>query len=104
MATTKEIDLGKIQIESVRRLRFTFKKDGAAWSSMSAITLLFENPDRTTQFSRSMTQEADNIWYYDLTTTDITDTGYWTIGVTVTDSGNPITYPYEIGFNARGQP
>ncbi len=104
MATTKEIDLGRIAVESVRRLRFTFKKDGAAWVSMSAITLKFENPDRSTQFDRSMVQESENIWYYDLTTTDVTDVGYWTIGVTVTDNSNAIKYPYEIGFEAKGQP
>lgn len=104
MSTTRDIDLGIFHIESVRRLRITFKKDGVAWSSMSAVTLTFENPDRTTQTSQGMTLESSNVWYYDLTTTDITDDGYWTLGVTVTDSGSTIKYPYEIGFNARSQP
>lgn len=99
MPTTREIDLGKFALASVRRLRFTIKKDGAAWTSMSAVTLTFEKPDRSTTFDRSATLESGNVWYYDLTTSDIDTLGYWTIGVMVTD-GSTIKYPYEIGFLA----
>lgn len=106
MATTKEIDLGQINVASVRRMKVTIKKDGVAWTGIDSVDLVFEDPDRETQFTRTMLLETPDagVWYYDLTTTDILDTGRWTINVRVTDGAIVTRYAYEIGFDAMDNP
>lgn len=111
MAETREIDLGKVHVGSVERLRFTLKKKNSAgtfvaWSGIDSVTITFENPDRTTQTDHVCILEDDTsgIWYYDTTTTDVTSVGYWTVGINIVDGGIDYKYPYEVSFEAVSHP
>lgn len=104
---TLDINLGEFNTGSVDRIRATITKDGAVWNlSSGTVTLTFEKPDRATQFSRSMVAEnaAGGIFYYDTTTTEIDETGWWTVTMTVVDGAVTKIYPYEIGFHVSDQP
>lgn len=106
MATTKVIDLGDFNVASNDRLRFTIKKNGVAWSTLTAVTIIFLAPDDVTTFSRSMIVEnaSEGIWYYDTTITDVLTPGYWKLAFEVTDGTLVKRYPYEIGMNVADQP
>lgn len=107
MAT--DIDLGARSVASVWRVGpVTITKDGATWDlTTGSVAFVFEEPDRATQFTRAavpLTDGSDGVFYYDCTVADFTEAGYWTMGIEVTDGGNPYKYPYEIGFNAVDNP
>jgi hypothetical protein len=105
MATA--INLGVFNIESVERIRFRIKKDGANWDlSSGSVSLKFEKPNRSTQFDRDMVAEdaAEGLFYYDTTITDVDTAGFWHLGVTVTDGATVKKYPYEITFKANDNP
>lgn len=104
MATV--INLGEFNIANVDRLQATIHKDGVAWTGIDSVTLVFEKPDRSTQFSRSMTVSDDStgVWYYDTTTTDFDTAGFWTVTLTVVDGSITKKYPYEIGFHVNDEP
>lgn len=103
---TKEISLGEFNLASVDRLRATIKKDGVAWTGIDSVQLIFEKPDRLTQFTRTMTVESDvsGIWYYDTLTTDLDTVGWWNITVKVTDGAVVKKYPYDIGLHVNDSP
>lgn len=98
------VNLGSFNVGSTDRIRLTITKDGAAWTGIDSVTLTFENPDRSTQFSRSATLDATNVWYYDTTTTDFEDVGWWTMRVRVIDGAISKAYPHEIGFYVGDEP
>ena len=100
------ITLTRVMAGSVRRIRFTIKKDGSPWDLTAAtVTLRFEKPDRETTFDRTMTKESavGGIVYYDTTTDEIDESGRWTLGVKVVDSIITIWYPYEISLPVSGE-
>jgi hypothetical protein len=107
---TQDIDLGEFHIGSMDRFRLTIKKDGIPWSGIDSVVLTFEKPGRsntaTTQFTRNMQFEdvTGGIWYYDTTVDDLDVTGYWTLGVKITDGSVVKKYPYEISFHVTSQP
>lgn len=104
---TKRIALSRMMTGTVRRIRFTIKKDGTPWNLAGGSVLLrFENPDRSTTFDRTMTAESAStgIYYYDTTTDEIDESGDWTLGVRVTESTIVIWYPYEISLPVSSQP
>lgn len=108
-ATTKAIDLGEFNIASVYRFGpVTIQKDGATWNlSSGTVTFKFESPDRSTQTTVAaspLTDGSDGVFYYDCTVTDFTQTGDWTMGITVTDGANVTKFPYEIGFHMNDNP
>lgn len=100
----KEVDLGRFSVESVDRIRITILKDGTAWTGIDSVDFVFEKPDRSTQFTRSATNEGSNVWYYDTTVTDFEETGDWTMNVRVTDGSIVKRYPYAIGFQVEDNP
>lgn len=104
MATN--IDLGVFNLYAVRRLKFTIKKDGVAWAGIDSVALIFEKPDRTTQFTRAMTVFSDALgqWTYDTTVADLETVGNWTVTLQVTDAQIVDRYAYEIGFVVVGNP
>ncbi len=107
MPADTTIDLGRVNIGDVDRFRVTIKKDGIAWNlSSGSVAITFEKPDRSTQFSRSMTGETpvSGIFYYDTVITDIDAVGWWTLRVRVTDGSIQKSYPHEIGFYAGNEP
>lgn len=107
---TREIDLGKFVVTGSRRIRLTIKKDGVAWSGIDSVTLTFEKPDRSTQFTRSMVvfQDSQGIWDYDIVAADLPDEsaslGHWTVGVKVVDGTISMPYPHEVGFIVEDLP
>lgn len=95
-----EVDLGRIRIGTTKRILLRFKKDGVDWTGIDSVSLRFEKPDRETTFDRSMTVYDDSLgqWYYDTTTSDLDEAGFWTLDPTVTD-GSVVDKPdAEIGF------
>lgn len=108
--SVRSIDLGKLNVASVDRLRVTITKDEVAWTGIDSVTFTFEKPDRSTQFSRSASLEAPDtgVWYYDTLTTDFPNVaaslGHWTMAVTVVDGTVTKTFPYDIGFIVGSQP
>ena len=106
MPDTVALDWGRTVEGSVDRLRATITKDGVAWAGIDSVLLTFEAPDRETVFTRSMLVENDSqgIWYYDTLTTDLTEVGYWTIGMKVTDGTIVKKYPYPISLYVGEEP
>lgn len=107
MPETREINLGEFSIGSTDRFRATITKDGVAWDlSAGTVTLTFEKPDRSTQFTRAMVAEdaSGGVFYYDSTTDEIDTVGWWTCQVRVTDGSVVKRYPYEIGFFVVDEP
>jgi hypothetical protein len=98
--------LGEFGLGSVDRLRFPLTKDGVAWTAIDSVELVFEKPDRATQFSRAMTLETPDagVWYYDTTTTDLDTVGFWTLNLRVTDGAVVKRFPGEISLEVRDQP
>lgn len=106
-ATTKEIDLGDFNVESVDRFNFTITKDGVAWTGIDSVSLVFERAeDSTTQFTRAATLETPDagVWYYDTVVTDFTTAGDYTVSVRVTDGSIVKRFPYAIGFHMSDNP
>lgn len=103
---TYDIDLGQFGIGSTKRLRATIKKNGTAWVGLDSVQFIFEKPDRSTQFTRNAVLEEPDagVWYYDLTTTDVLVSGYWTLNVIVVDGGTTLRYPYSIDFYVSDNP
>lgn len=93
-------------LDGVHRFLFIIKKDGVIWSGINSVTLVFEKPDRTTQFERAGILENDSLgrWYYTTTSSDLDTLGYWTLTVRVVDGAITLTYPHELGFRVRGNP
>lgn len=106
MATTADVFLGELNVGSTDRMQFSFLKDGEAWAGIDSVTLVFEKPDRATQFSRSMVlgDDATGTWYYDTTVDEIDAVGYWTLRPTVVDGPIVKRYPHEIGFHVVDEP
>lgn len=102
----RDIKLEDKSLSGVHRFRFTIKKDGVAWTGIDSVLLIFEKPDRETQFTRNATLELDasGIWYYTTTEDDLDTLGYWTLSVKVTDGSVVIRYPYELAFKVAGEP
>lgn len=97
---TRDIDLGQFATGSVDRIRVTITKDGEEWVLSSAtVTYTFTSPSGTS-FDRAATVEdaAGGIAYYDTTTTDLDESGYWRLEVTVVDGAVTKRYPYEISL------
>lgn len=103
---TKDIDLGVFNLGNVRRLRATILKDGVAWTGITSVALIFEKPDRLTQFTVAMTNEMPDagVWYYDTTTATWDVIGYWTLTVQVTAGSVVDKYPYDIGLRVGNEP
>jgi hypothetical protein len=88
----------------VDRIELTLTKDGVAWDNIDSVALTFQKPDRATEFTRAMTLDSGNVWYYDTAVTDLDEAGYWTARVTITDGAIVKTYPYEIALIVVDQP
>jgi hypothetical protein len=103
--TDVDIDLGVFNVGDTDRIEFTVTKDGAAWDLSSAVvTLTFEKPDRSTQFTRTMTADAAGVAYYDTAAGDVDVVGWWTLTVKVVDGAVVKRYPHAIGFEAVDEP
>jgi hypothetical protein len=95
MSTTEDVDLGRTCVGNTDRIQFSVNKDAVGWASLDAATLTFVRPDGST-FDRAMARLATNTWYYDTTTSDFDQAGYWWLRVHVTQGGITKKYPYEI--------
>lgn len=109
MSSTRDIILDHFRAGDTDRLRFTVRKNGAAWLNIDSVEVVFEKPDRETQFSRPCVFEAGEVWYYDLTETDLDPDdagtiGWWTLSIYVIDGAARKRYPYEISFFVDEQP
>jgi hypothetical protein len=103
--TDVDVDLGVFNVGDTDRIEFTVTKDGVPWDlSVAAVTLVFEKPDRSTQFSRLMTSNAAGVCTYDTTEGDIDVAGWWTLTVKIVDGLVKKRYPHTIGFEAVDEP
>lgn len=98
-----DIDLGRVGVGSVDRLRFTIRKDGAAWTGIDSVTLTFTDPDgnRASPVSATLETPDAGVWYYDTLTTTVDEAGAWSIGLTVVDGSVTKIYPGAVGFTAE---
>lgn len=97
------IDLGAFAVGSVDRIRVTLLKDDVAWNLASAVVTFTFIPPSGEDFDRTATVESasEGIAYYDTTTTDLDEVGYWTLRVTVVDGAVTKVYPYDINLNVN---
>lgn len=104
MASTRDIVLENFQTGDTDKLRFTIRKNGVAWLDIDTVEVVFEKPDRVTQFSRDAVSEGDNVWSYTTAEDDIDVAGWWTLSVIITDNTVRRKYPYEISFLVTDNP
>lgn len=103
----EDIDLGIVNIGSTDKFQFTIKKGGVIWDlSNGTVTVTFEKPDRTTQFTRAMSSldATTGVFSYTTTTSEIDEVGWWTLQVRVIDGAITKRYPGEISFYVRDLP
>lgn len=102
------LDQGKLHVESTYRIRHTLTKNGGqVWDLSGAeVTIIFESPDRETQFERDMVLEdaATGIVYYDTTVDDILEDGGWTYNIRVVIGALDVRSTVEMGFQAVDYP
>lgn len=100
-----DIDLGVVNIESTVRIELQMQRNGENWIGIDTADLVLISPSGIVSDVKEMVLETpdDGVWYYDLLTTDVTETGRWRVSVTNTDDTVVITYPYELTFEAVSQ-
>ena len=103
---TAEIDLGRLNLGSTDRLRFTMSKDGAPWSGIDSVELVMVRVGSATRLTRSMTLDDDALgrWAYDTAVDDFDAAGNWTLNVRVTDGPIVKRYPYPITLYVADEP
>jgi hypothetical protein len=94
-----EVDLGTFAAESTDRIRLTITKDDVAWTGIDSVVFRFTPPSGT-EFDRDGVNETpdEGVWYYDTTTTDLTEAGDWSLSVQATDGSVVKWYPHNILF------
>ena len=113
MGLTRDVVLTDVNVNSTDCVYLQLSKDGVPWPLEAAVvTFTFTAPDGVTTFSRTATVDpsfpGQGFAFYNTLTTDIVQTGWWSIVVTVVDNAfNPPlnkTYPYRVVFCANAQP
>ncbi len=92
-----DIALSPKTIGTTDRIEIELEKNGEDWTGADTVTGTLVSPEGVEK-EITFTILSGNVWYYDLISTDIDETGYWGLLVYVTDEGITSKYPSNIEF------